>query len=163
MTAITVTCPQAIRAKNRQANNRKRERDPERRAIVKAWCMGKLCSCGCGMPANTAHHISDDLYADDEAYRDLANCEPYYHLCHRAHHRGYERCPICRGWMRKGSESCYKCRGVVWRSPRRAGLFPCSWRKNDQRCLSPIRFSGVCDRSRMNCTGCDHFMARVAV
>jgi hypothetical protein len=61
--------------------------------------------------------------------------------------------------MRKGSESCYKCRGVVWRSSRPRS-FPCSWRKKDQRCLSPIRFSGVCDRSPKNCTGCDHFMAR---
>ena len=162
MTPLAVTCPQQIRTQNRKANNRKREQDPERRAIVKAWCIGKLCSCGCGKQANTAHHVSDDLYADEGEYKDLANCEPYYHTCHNNYHKGLERCPTCKGWMARGADRCSKCRGVVWKSsrPRR---FPCGWHRASQRCLSPIRYSKVCDRSAGTCFGCDHFIERVMV
>lgn len=163
MIPLAVTCPEAIRAQNRKANNRKRERDPERRAIVKAWCVGKTCTCGCGKPANTPHHVSDDLYKDEGAWKDLANCEPYYHICHGLHHKGFERCPVCKGWMRRGSESCYRCRGAsYWISPRKKDQFPCNWHRKGQRCLSPIRYSGICDRSPVTAGGCDYFMAKVA-
>lgn len=159
MTSLAVTCPQAIRIGNRQAQNRKRERDPAQRAAVKAWCEGKTCSCGCGRPANTAHHVADTLYADDVAYKDLANCDPYYHTCHRNHHKGLERCPVCKGWMRRGSESCYRCRGVFRLRPR-PDRFPCSWHRRGQRCLSPLRYSRVCDRSPVKADGCDYFLVK---
>lgn len=159
MTSLAVTCPQAIRALNRKTRNRKRER--ENRAAVIAWCQGKVCSCGCGRPANTAHHVADTLYADDEAYKDLDNCEPYYHTCHRMHHKGLERCPLCGGWMLRRSESCYRCRGVARTRSSRPHRFPCLWHRRGQRCLSPLRYSGICDRSPKTAEGCDHFMAKV--
>lgn len=98
-----------IRIANRQAKNRKREQTPERKAAVKAWCVGKTCTCGCGQPANCAHHPSDDLYEDEWA--DLSQCEPWNSRCHHLHHKGFVRCPECGGWMRAGREKCAKCAG----------------------------------------------------
>lgn len=106
-TIHSVTNPGAIRAQNRQTRNRKREVSPERKAAVKAWCVGKLCSCGCGKPANCAHHPSDDLYQDEWA--NLDECEPYNSRCHHLHHKGLERCPSCGGWMKAGAETCFNC------------------------------------------------------
>lgn len=116
-----VTCPQAIRTANRKARNRKREKKPEVRALVKAWCIGKVCSCGCGRPANTAHHPRGELYESDLRYLNLNECEPYYHTCHHLHHRGLVRCPSCGGWMRQGNEKCAKCQGcrMAWGSNMR--------------------------------------------
>ena len=102
------TCPQRIRADIRQTKNRKRERTPARRAEVQKWCEGKTCTCGCGKPANTPHHPNDGRY-DDEYWADLRECEPWYHICHRNHHKGWIRCPECGGWMRPGFDRCYLC------------------------------------------------------
>jgi hypothetical protein len=154
-----VTCPQAISTANRKARNRKREKKPAVRALVKAWCIGKVCSCGCGRPANTAHHPGE-LYESDLRYLNLNECEPYYHTCHHLHHRGYIRCPSCGGWMRQGNEKCAKCQG--WRRykdlHRSSGhtRHPCNKNLGQQKC----RDGRVCGRSPVKAEGCDWFVAR---
>ena len=107
-----------IRIQNRQAKNRKREVDPALVAIKKQWCIGKVCDCGCGRPANTPHHPKGELYENDPAYADPANWEPYYHTCHHNLHKGLVRCPTCTGWMQPGNEKCYRCQGHHWKEAR---------------------------------------------
>jgi len=122
-----------IRIQNRQTKNRKRERDPARIAAVKEWCVGKLCTCGCGQPANCAHHPSDDLYEDEWA--DLSQCEPWQSLCHHKHHKGFVRCPECGGWMKPGREKCSKCEGWVAKRIRQGkSRHPCDHNRGSQRC-----------------------------
>jgi hypothetical protein len=158
--SIPTTCPQDIARMGRQARNRKRERDPKVRALVKAWCKEKLCSCGCGKKADTAHHPTDDLYASNYQYLKLDECEPYYHHCHFVRHRGFERCPECHGWMKAGSEKCAKCRG--WRYKNRKHLkHPCFKNVGQQRCTQKI----VCPFSPRKApmdppAGCRAFEAR---
>lgn len=149
---ITI-CPAEIARVNRQARNRLRERNPAVRALVKAWCIGKICSCGCGRPATTAHHPTDDLYESDIRYLNLSQCEPYYHHCHYMRHRGFERCPACNGWMRQGSEKCAKCRG--WRHKnKRKIVHPCAKNLGQQRCAQ----KGVCCYSPRKAGECRAFM-----
>ena len=156
MSSIAVTCPQRISINNRQAHNR--ERELQIRAAVIEWCKGKLCTCGCGEPANCAHHISDDLYKDETAYRDLNNCDPYTGGCHKMHHRGFERCPECRGWMRKGREKCAKCSG--WRKRNQSSgriRHPCRKNVGRQKCTERV----VCIYSPKKARACDYFGERV--
>lgn len=156
MSTITVTNPQEIRKDNRQAHNREREQNPARKEAVRIWCTGKLCTCGCGQPANCAHHPTDDLYQDEWA--DLSQCEPYQSWCHMMHHRGFERCPECRGWMRKGREKCAKCSG--WRKrnqPSGRIRHPCRKNVGRQKCTELI----VCSYSPKKASACDHFGERV--
>lgn len=162
----TTSCPQAIAAANRKTRNRKREQDPAVRALVKAWCVGKVCSCGCGRPANMAHHPTDDLYASDIRYLNLDECEPFFHTCHHNMHHGLIRCPGCGGWMRQGSEKCAKCRGTVRTQKDRNGRIykstykrrhPCLKNLGQQRCREKI----VCPYSpRKAPDGCRAFVAR---
>ena len=155
---IAVTCPAEIARIGRQARNRTRERDPARRKAVRAWCVGKECSCGCGKPANTPHHPSGDLYKDKWA--DLSECEPYYHICHHLLHKGYLRCPSCKGWMRPGYEKCWKCRGRPGGKHRiRRHRHPCLKNLGQQRCSE----KGVCPHSPRKAAGrCERFAAREA-
>ena len=156
MSSITVTCPQRISINNRQANNRAREADPARKAAVEAWCVGKLCTCGCGQPANCAHHPTDDLYQDEWA--DLSQCEPWQSFCHHMHHRGFERCPECKGWMRKGREKCAKCSGWRKRNQLSGRIWhPCRKNLGRQKCTELI----VCSYSPKKARVCDHFGERV--
>jgi len=154
--SIPTTCPAEIARIGRQARNRKRERDPKVRAAVQAWCKGKVCSCGCGKPSNTAHHPTDDLYTTDIRYLNLSEWEPYYHHCHFMLHRGFERCPVCKGWMKAGSEKCSKCRG--WRRRNlRLIRHPCLKNVGQQQCTQKI----VCSFSPRKSAGCGAFVARV--
>lgn len=164
MISISVTNPQRLRADLRQANNRQREQAPERKAAVERWCIGKLCSCGCGQPANCAHHPTDDLYGDQWA--DLSECEPYNSGCHHMRHKGYDRCPECGGWMKRGSEKCAKCRGWRARNTKRGIVrHPCSHNIGRQRCQRDGRVL-VCPYSprtaQQRCDP-DHFKIREAV
>jgi hypothetical protein len=154
--AIQTTCPQEIAAIYRKATNRRRER--QIRAEVVEWCKGKVCSCGCGRLANLAHHPADDLYILDPIYKDLDNCEPYFHRCHYMMHKEFVRCPGCGGWMKKGSEKCSKCRG--WR-PRnkRHTRHPCAANTGSQRCS----LNGVCHYSPQKSKNCRKFIERVRV
>ena len=154
----TASCTNSarIRINNRQARNRRREK--EHRSEVIAWCIGKKCTCGCGQDADVAHHVSDDLYKDDEAYLDLANCDPYYHQCHSQHHRGYCRCPKCRGWMKRGREQCAKCEG--WRSVNirlRKIRHPCRFNLGKQKCTLRIACPFTPKKAP---TDCNKFQAR---
>ncbi|MCU0651139.1 MAG: hypothetical protein MUC52_02785 [Candidatus Omnitrophica bacterium] len=116
MNTISVTCPAEIARINRQARNRKREKNPVLVAIKRKWCEGKTCSCGCGRPANTPHHPRGELYENDAAYIDPDNWEPYYHICHHRYHtvhwfsqqtcrteRGIKVCPYS---AKKAQEQC---------------------------------------------------------
>jgi len=134
--SIAVTNPHQIAIDNRQTNNRQREK--ENRAAVIRWCIGKVCTCGCGKPANVAHHVSDELYKDETAYLDLANCDPYRAWCHRMHHKGFVRCPVCHGWMREGRDKCAKCSG--WKKHK--------FIKSHHPCKSHLK-SGRCSKSRI--------------
>lgn len=158
--------PDNIRIQNRQAKNRKRERDPKRRAEVKKWCEGKLCTCGCGQPANTPHHPGDNCYAD-EIWADLRECEPWRHTCHRRYHKGWVRCPQCGGWMKPGFEVCYKCSGGGKTHTRKKIPFridhPCQDHRRTGRCGTDNGF-GQCQYSAKDAEGrCEEFRARKAV
>ena len=154
--AVTATtCPQEIARIGRQARNRKREKDPALVALKKEWCVGKVCSCGCGRAANTPHHPRGALYENDLVYADPENWEPYYHTCHHNMHKGLVRCPSCGGWMRSGNEKCAKCRG--WRYKNRKLIrHPCDKNLGQQRC----RDGRICARSPRKAEGCDWFVAR---
>ena len=158
ITRHSVTCPRDIRRINRQAKNRKREK--ENRAAVIAWCEGKKCSCGCGSYADMAHHTSDNLYKDEIAYRDLDNCDPYYHSCHTMHHRGYERCPKCGGWMKRGSEMCYACRKITYGerivTNQRKVRHPCLKNIGKQRCSE----KNLCPHPPAKARSCAYFKER---
>jgi hypothetical protein len=155
MRSITTTCPQEIRKDNRQAHNREREQTPERKAAVKVWCIGKTCTCGCGRPANCAHHPTDDLYQDEWA--NLDECDPWQSFCHHMHHKGFVRCPKCGGWMRPGKEACSKCRGSTIRKP--SIKHPCDRRKPDQKCARKPGM--VCEYSAAKAkTNCSYFKER---
>jgi len=104
-----VTCPQRIRADTRQDRNRERELNPEQREKRRLWCVGKVCSCGCGRDANTAHHPRGELYETDALYFNLDNCEPYYHICHQKKHEGYVPCEICGTLVKPGYTVCWNC------------------------------------------------------
>ena len=158
MSSGAVTCPQRIRADNRQEANRAREQTAERRKAVFEWTRGKLCSCGCGKAANCAHHPTDDLYGDQWA--DLSQCEPYNPNCHRMKHRGYERCPECGGWMARGSEKCSRCRGYSGLA-RQKSRHPCGRHRGQQRCQRDGRVF-ICSRSPKTAEGCDHLLEREA-
>ena len=152
-----------IRINNRQYDNRKRERTPARRAEVKAWCSGKLCTCGCGRPANTPHHPHDGLY-QDEYWADLRECEPWYHQCHHNYHHGLVRCPECGGWMKQGREKCAKCSGWTRtaKKPRHA-WHSCGWNRGNQQCSNSARRDRICpynSRDAPNRCDADHFAAR---
>lgn len=152
------TCQPRIQIENRQAKNRKREQDPARKAAVKAWCKDKLCSCGCGQPANCAHHPSDNLY--DDEWANLDECEPWYSRCHHLHHKGLARCPSCGGWMRAGNEKCAKCQGHRVHNTKMGYVrHPCGKNFGRQRCTERI----VCRRSPAKAEGCDYFIPRKAV
>lgn len=153
MSTITVTNPQEIRKDNRQAHNREREANPERKAAVKAWCEGKTCTCGCGQPANCAHHPTDDLYEDEWA--NLDECEPWQSFCHHMHHRGFVRCPECSGWMRPGKEMCSKCRGVTKATRRRHCRHPCPKNRGSQKCA--FSWSPVCSYSPQRALECSWY------
>lgn len=158
MSSISVTCPQAIAAINHKARNREREKDPAVKALVRAWCKGKVCSCGCGKPANTAHHPEGKLYETDLIYLDLNNCEPFWYWCHRMMHAGFVRCPECGGWMRRGREKCSKCFG--WkRNRKKPRKHPCLKNSGPQQC----RQKCVCPYPPKKAEGCDHYTARVKV
>ena len=161
MTPATIhscTCQPRIQIENRQARNRKRERNPARRAQVKAWCAGKLCSCGCGQSANTPHHPSDSLYEDEWA--NLDECEPWKAWCHHLHHKGLERCPVCHGWMKRGREKCWKCEPHRVHNLRTGHTrHPCGKNEGQQRCKD----GRVCARSPAKAEGCDYFTPRKAV
>ena len=154
--ALSTTCPQEIAAINRKAKNRYRER--KIRAEVIEWCKGKVCSCGCGRPANMAHHPTDDIYRSDLLYHNLDQCEPYYHRCHYNMHHGNVRCPSCGGWMKAGAEKCAKCRG--WRHKnKRKTRHPCAANTGNQRCS----LNGICAWSPKKAIGCRKFIERVRV
>ncbi len=146
-----------IRIKNRQKKNRKREADPARKAAVKGWCKGQLCTCGCGQPANCAHHPNDTLYGDEWA--DLSQCEPWQSFCHHMHHKGFVRCPECGGWMRHGHEMCSKCRKVSRATRRRHNRHPCPKNLGNQRCA--FSWSPVCSFSPQRATECDWYASHL--
>ena len=155
--AATYHCtnPQRIRIDNRQADNRQRESNPDRKAAVKAWCIGKLCTCGCGKPANCAHHPTDDLYGDE--WGNLDECEPYTGRCHHMKHKGYDRCPECGGWMKRGSEKCAKCRGWRARNLKKGVVrHPCEDNEGRQVCRTRL----VCPYSPQKAENCDYFKKR---
>jgi hypothetical protein len=154
MSTLSTVCPQEIATIYRRATNRRRER--EIRAEVIEWCVGKVCSCGCGRPANMAHHPTDDMYVTELRYHNLNQCEPYYHRCHYMMHKRFVRCPGCGGWMKEGSEKCSKCRG--WR-PRnkRNTRHPCGANTGSQRCS----LNGVCHYAPKKAPDCRKFIARV--
>ena len=162
---LATTCPQEIARVQRQARNRKRERDPELMAMKKKWCEGKVCDCGCGRPADTPHHPFGALYENDSAYADPTNWEPYYHTCHHCMHHGFERCPGCGGWMRPGHEKCAICRGTVTIKQKRNGgkyrctrkdHHPCRFHQIAQRCT--VRH--ICCYSPKRCRECERFQER---
>lgn len=153
MSTISVTCPQEIRKDNRQARNREREANPERKAAVKAWCEGKTCTCGCGQPANCAHHPTNDLYEDEWA--NLSECEPWQSFCHHMHHNGFVRCAECGGWMRPGKEMCSKCRGVTKATRRRHNRHPCPKNRGSQKCA--FVWAPVCSYSATRALECSWY------
>jgi hypothetical protein len=134
MNTISVTCPAEIARINRQARNRKREKNQVLVAIKRKWCEGKTCSCGCGRPANTPHHPRGELYENDAAYIDPDNWEPYYHICHHRYHTGWQHCPTCGKWMRPGSEQCWICAGKPRGKRRRPPRHPCTHWFSQQTC-----------------------------
>jgi len=109
-TRYSVTCPQAIRADLRKKQNIRRLLKPKQKKERKVWCIGKVCVCGCGRPANTPHHPSGDLYETDEKYFNLDGCVPYYHICHNRMHKGYVPCEKCGTLIKPCYTVCFNCR-----------------------------------------------------
>jgi hypothetical protein len=139
----TTSCPQAIAAANHKQQTAEWWADPAYQAIAADAIRGKPCAY-CGRPATLAHHDEDWMYLTKEAYYAPENMTSACGSCHRMYRRGLVICPACRKhYIRRTSEKCQWCRGVVRTQKDRNGRtykstykrrHPCSKNLGQQRC-----------------------------
>jgi ribosomal protein S27AE len=159
---------------------------PRYRIAVENLKIAKPFCQRCGRPTTTALHKAEDYPKGYEHYvkvvEDLtvaAGCQQ----CNREELRNHRPCPQCVEAYRADPlrriryipfdvHCCFshlpqaeqdrlthltKVRRVA-RSA--AARFPCSWRRVQQQCMNPSRFSGICDRSPVTAEGCDYYLSR---
>jgi hypothetical protein len=162
----TTSCPQAIAAANHKQQTAEWWADPAYQAIAADAIRGKPCAY-CGRPATLAHHDEDWMYLTKEVYYAPENMTSACGSCHRMYRRGLVICPACRKhYIRRTSEKCQWCRGVVRTQKDRNGRaykstykrrHPCLKNLGQQRCREKI----VCPYSpRKAPSECRAFVAR---
>lgn len=158
------------------------------RAAVERLKIAKPVCERCGRPTTTALHATEDYPKGYEHYVGvvenltvMAGCQ----RCNREELRNRRPCPDCVREYRTNPEwniryisfneyACFshlpkieqdhikylaKVR-TLWQN---CDKHPCNWHRKSQRCLAPIRYSGVCDRAARNAGGCDYFMGKPGV
>jgi hypothetical protein len=160
-------------------------RSPRYRAAVERLKEVKPFCERCTRPTTTALHSTEDYPKGYEHYVTVvenltvpAGCQ----RCNREELRNKRPCPECvkayqqdPGWSIRYipwmEESCFvhlpqleqdRIRHLAkLRMTAKQPFHPCGWHRSGQRCLSPIHFGPVCDRSKKTACGCDYFMERV--
>ncbi|MCK9591426.1 MAG: hypothetical protein M0Q91_05385 [Methanoregula sp.] len=111
MSSIAVTCPGAIRTKNKRKSMKNTWQTVAWKKAAKEFIKGKSCEwCGSTdklLPHHPYQNAKDGVYPD--LY--LSGCIVVCNKCHFMYHRRHKKlCPVCRrNYRHLDTEMCYPC------------------------------------------------------